>query len=500
MRAAIYARYSAGPKQTDQSIEGQLRVCHQYCESKGLEVVAEYCDRHISGRTDDRPKFQEMISAAKNKEFEALVVYKTDRFARDKYDSAVYKRQLKKAGVQIFYAAESIPEGPEGIILESLMEGLAEYYSAELSQKIKRGMRENALKCHSVGSGISLGYKVLPDKSFAIDPEGASLVHEIARMYVSGLSKAEICRRVNAKGSKTLRGKPFTVNSLTKLLKNERYVGVYRYDDIVIKDGMPRILSDEEFIQVLTETERRKRERATPRKPEEYLLSGKLFCGHCQSPMIGVSGTSHSSGVYFYYMCRSQRQKKGCSKKPVPKDYIENLVVDLTKANLLQPDRIEDIAEKIHAAQKEKPDVELKVLKKKKAEIEKAINNIVSAIEQGNGSKALSLRLEQLEADQEAVEKQILQQKRSKFLSKAEISTLLEKFVNLKSKEEIISLFVTKVFLFDDEIKIFYSLGGGEQKFDLKQLASTSKTDSRTLLVFVSGGILLSANISKSAH
>lgn len=500
MRAAIYARYSAGPRQTDQSIEGQLRVCHQYCESKGLEVVAEYCDRHISGRTDDRPKFQEMISAAKNKEFEALVVYKTDRFARDKYDSTIYKRQLKKAGVQIFYAAESIPEGPEGIILESLMEGLAEYYSAELSQKIKRGMRENALKCHSVGSGISLGYKVLPDKSFAIDPEGASLVHEIARMYVSGLSKAEICRRVNAKGSKTLRGKPFTVNSLTKLLKNERYVGVYRYDDIVIKDGMPRILSDEEFIQVLTETERRKRERATPRKPEEYLLSGKLFCGHCQSPMIGVSGTSHSSGVYFYYMCRSQRQKKGCSKKPVPKDYIENLVVDLTKANLLQPDRIEDIAEKIHAAQKEKPDVELKVLKKKKAEIEKAINNIVSAIEQGNGSKALSLRLEQLEADQEAVEKQILQQKRSKFLSKAEISTLLEKFVNLKSKEEIISLFVTKVFLFDDEIKIFYSLGGGEQKFDLKQLASTSKTDSRTLLVFVSGGILLSANISKSAR
>lgn len=500
MRAAIYARYSAGPRQTDKSIEGQLRVCHQYCESKGLEVVAEYCDRHISGRTDDRPKFQEMISAAKNKEFEALVVYKTDRFARDKYDSAVYKRQLKKAGVQIFYAAESIPEGPEGIILESLMEGLAEYYSAELSQKIKRGMRENALKCHSVGSGISLGYKVLPDKSFAVDPEGASLVHEIAQMYVSGLSKAEICRRVNAKGSKTLRGKPFTVNSLTKLLKNERYVGVYRYDDIVIKDGMPRILSDEEFIQVLTETERRKRERATPRKPKEYLLSGKLFCGHCQSPMIGVSGTSHSSGVYFYYMRRSQRQKKGCSKKPVPKDYIENLVVDLTKANLLQPDRIEDIAEKIHAAQKEKPDVELKVLKKKKIEIEKAINNTVSAIEQGNGSKALNLRLEQLEADQEAVEKQILQQKRSKFLSKAEISVLLEKFVNLKSKEEIISLFVTKVFLFDDEIKIFYSLGGGEQKFDLKQLASTNKTDSRTLLVFVSGGILLSANISKSAH
>ena len=133
-RAVIYARYSAGPRQTDQSIEGQLTVCHKYCEEKGLAVVGEYCDRHISGKTDARPEFQRMIADARARKFDVVVVYKTDRFARNKYDSAIYKAELKKSGVKILYAAEAIPEGPEGIILESLLEGLAEYYSAELAQ------------------------------------------------------------------------------------------------------------------------------------------------------------------------------------------------------------------------------------------------------------------------------------------------------------------------------------------------------------------------------
>ena len=105
MNTVIYARYSAGPRQTDQSIEGQLRVCHEFCKQKGLVVVGEYCDRHISGRTDERPEFQRLIADAKKKKFEAVVVYKTDRFARNKYDSAIYKRELKRNGIQIFCQA-----------------------------------------------------------------------------------------------------------------------------------------------------------------------------------------------------------------------------------------------------------------------------------------------------------------------------------------------------------------------------------------------------------
>ena len=135
MRAAIYARYSAGPNQTDQSIEGQVRVCTDFCEKNNLEIQEIYADRSITGKTDDRPEFQRLIKDCKLGKYDAVVVYKTDRFSRDKYDAVVYKREIKKAGVKIYYAAEAIPEGPEGIILESLMEGLAEYYSAELAQK-----------------------------------------------------------------------------------------------------------------------------------------------------------------------------------------------------------------------------------------------------------------------------------------------------------------------------------------------------------------------------
>ena len=187
MNAVIYARYSAGPRQTEQSIEGQLRVCSDFCKQRGLTVVGTYCDRHISGKTDQRPEFQKLIADAKKKKFEAVVVYKTDRFARNKYDSAIYKRELKQNGIQIFYAAEAIPDGPEGIILESLMEGLAEYYSAELAQKIQRGMTESAMKCKSTGGTRVLGYYTDQDKHFQIDPEGAQIVQIIFDMYILSL-------------------------------------------------------------------------------------------------------------------------------------------------------------------------------------------------------------------------------------------------------------------------------------------------------------------------
>ena len=108
MRTALYARYSAGPRQTDQSIEGQIRVCTDYCKQHGLTITEIYADKHISGKTDERPEFQRLIADSKKKKFDAVVVYKTDRFARNKYDSAIYKRQLKINGIKIYYAAETI--------------------------------------------------------------------------------------------------------------------------------------------------------------------------------------------------------------------------------------------------------------------------------------------------------------------------------------------------------------------------------------------------------
>lgn len=343
MNTVIYARYSAGPRQTDQSIEGQLRVCTDFCKQRGLTVIDTYCDRHISGRTDERPEFQRLIADAKRKKFEAVVVYKTDRFARNKYDSAVYKRELKRNGIQIFYAAEAIPDGPEGIILESLMEGLAEYYSAELAQKIKRGMHESALKCQSTGSGRPLGYRVDEQKHFQIDPESAQTVQTIFEQYIKGESNAAICELLNSRGLRTAQGKPFNKNSINRIIKNRKYIGEYRYHDIVVEGGMPAIISKDTFNLAQAEMERR-RTRKAPKSPKaEYILAGRLFCGHCKGPMQGVSGTGKSGNKWYYYYCGNTRGKnKTCDKKQVSRDRLERAVVDFTVRYILQEEALKN--------------------------------------------------------------------------------------------------------------------------------------------------------------
>ena len=136
LKAVNYARYSSHA-QTEQSIEGQLRDCYEYAKSNNLNVVAEYIDRATTGTNDNRAEFQRIIKDSDKQLFDTVICYKIDRFSRNKYDSVVYKTRLKKNGVKIHYSRENIPDGPEGIILESLLEGMAEFYSAELSQKIR---------------------------------------------------------------------------------------------------------------------------------------------------------------------------------------------------------------------------------------------------------------------------------------------------------------------------------------------------------------------------
>ena len=146
INAVIYARYSCD-NQREESIEGQLRECRAFAERNNYTLIDTYIDRAMSAETDNRPEFQKMIKDSAKGQFNAIIVWKLDRFARNRYDSAHYKAMLRKNGVKVVSATEVISEGAEGIILESVLEGYAEYYSAELSEKVIRGMTENALKC-----------------------------------------------------------------------------------------------------------------------------------------------------------------------------------------------------------------------------------------------------------------------------------------------------------------------------------------------------------------
>lgn len=224
MKAVIYARYSSD-SQREESIEGQIRECTEYAQHNGIAVLAHYIDRALSARTDDRPEFQRMIADSETQIFDLVLVWKLDRFSRDRYDSAHYKRILKKNGVRVISVKENISDGPEGIILESMLEGYAEYYSAELSQKIQRGQHENAMKCKSNGGNIPFGLMVGEDGSLVFNPVTAPVVREIFEHYDRGDTMIKIRDWLNAEGIKAKKGKAFTVGGVSVILKTENTSG-----------------------------------------------------------------------------------------------------------------------------------------------------------------------------------------------------------------------------------------------------------------------------------
>ena len=477
MKGVIYARYSPGPNQTEQSIEGQMRDCYEYAKAHDITIVGEYVDRHISGTTDNREQFQQMIRDSDKKIFDVILVWKIDRFARNRYDSAIYKARLKKNGIRVLYAKEAIPDGPEGIILESLLEGMAEYYSAELSQKIKRGIRESVYKCHAVGGSRVLGYRIAPDKTFQVDEEEAYTVLKIFTMYDAGSTVTEIINELNAMGVKTSTGGKFNKNSLRIILKNQKYIGVYECAGIRNDNGIPPIIDKTLFLRVQKRLEANRRAPARYKAHMKYLLSGKLYCGYCNAGMIGESGTGKSGEKHHYYICSTKKRKRSdCNKKIVRKEWLENLVVNETIKNILQPDKIALIAKRCAelSAKENSQNEELKYLQKQLAETQKSINNLIAAMEQGIFSKTTQARFAGLEAAQEKLEFDIDTCKiQQPVLTEKHITFMLSRFLrettdNLEEyNESIIDCFVNSVYLYDDKLIVTYNLTDEQKKTEL---------------------------------
>ena len=185
MIGVIYARYSSD-SQREESIDGQLRECYAFAEKQGISIMDTYIDRALSAKTDNRPAFQQMIKDSAKQKFDLIIVWKLDRFARNRYDSARYKNTLKKNNVKVVSATENISDGSEGILLESVLEGMAEYYSADLSEKVTRGMTENALKCKFNGGTVPIGYVINKEQFFEVDPVKAPYVVEAFEAYANG--------------------------------------------------------------------------------------------------------------------------------------------------------------------------------------------------------------------------------------------------------------------------------------------------------------------------
>lgn len=486
MKAVIYARYSSD-SQREESIEGQLRECTEYAERNGITILRSYIDRALSARTADRPEFQNMIKDSEQKLFDVVLIWKLDRFSRDRYDSAHYKRILKKNGVKVVSVKENISDGPEGIILESMLEGYAEYYSAELSEKIHRGQKENALKGRNNGGGIPLGYLLdKKEQKLVLDPVTAPLVREIFQRYADGEIVRTIVEDFNRRGLKTKSGKPFSPNSFNRILKNRKYIGEYRYQDVIIPSGVPAILSDDVFYQVQARLEKNKRAPATAKADVDYLLTTKLFCGLCERMMIGESGTSHTGDKHYYYKCAGAKRKLGCKKKSVKKDFIERAAVILTVNRVLRDEEISRIADSILALQNSE-DTTIPALKKQLADTERGIENMLNAIQKGVLTSSTKERLEALEKQRDNLKIAVLQAElqKPKYTKEQIVSWIGQfKYGDVNSREyqkRIIDTFVNSLYLFDDRLVITYNFKGGTEIITLKDVEAVYGSDLKAM-------------------
>ena len=493
--AVIYARFSPGPNQREESIEGQVRECREVAARYGLTVIHVYADRRLTGTNDERPEFQQMLRDSDRRLFDVVITWKNDRFARNRYDAAVNKQRLKRNGVRILYAKENIPDGPEGIILESMLEGMAEYYSANLSQNIRRGQRENALEGKFIGGTIPLGYKLDHEKHYVLDADRVPVVREIFERYVAGEDVISICKDLNSRGFTTSRGNAFNRSSLHRILANEKYVGIYRYEDVVTPGAIPQIISEDLFAAARDRSEKNKRSRRAPVvAPVEFLLTGKVFCGHCGQPMGGTGGTGKSGNRFYYYQCNGRKNKKGCTKQPIKKDILEVLVIEKVVSYIINNDKIVNtIVDRCLEIQlqdaKKSPAIGLR---KELKEAEKGIKNIMSAIEAGIITDTVKARLVELEERCAALRQGIaVAEIEPPKLTREQLLFIFEKYKNrdindINFKRDIVDTFINKIFVYDDRLVVTFNFSGENQQeislSDLEELMAEGNSESVLLL------------------
>lgn len=429
--AVIYARYSSS-RQRDVSIDQQVSACRAYAGQQGWRVLRVYADHAITGTTDQRPSFQQMIRDASALAWSKVIVYAFDRFARDRYDSAVYKHALKENGVRVLSVTEQVTDDPAGVLMESIFEGFAEYYSRELQRKIRRGLRYNAENCIASGSHtIPLGYDRGPDGRYRLNPAEAALVQEAFRRYGAGETMAAIARDFNARGITTKRGKPWSRSSFHALLKNERYTGVFIWKDVRVEGGVPVIIDRKDFdnVQRRIAAEAENRLDRRDRGHGLYVLTGRAVCGLCGCGLTGVSGVGRHGDRHAYYYCSGRRKGSGCELKPVPRDQLEGLVARAVLELVLTDETIDWMAEYAAAHQRqEDTDAEISRTQDALKANKKAAGNIMAAIEKGIYTDTTADRLRELEAEAHLLEARLceLQSTIADTFTAAEIKAALQ--------------------------------------------------------------------------
>ncbi len=460
--AVIYARYSS-ERQNDQSIEGQLRICNKYAEDNGLTIVDTYIDRAMTGTNDQRAAFQQMLSDCERAVlWDVVLVYAIDRFGRNSIEIAVNKQRLKKHKKTLISATQRTSENIDGsknldgILLENMYIGLAEYYSAELSQKVRRGIYENHQKGLYHGGTLPFGYRA-EKKKICIDEEKADLVRSIFQQFAEGRNGKDILADLHTQGIMH-RGKPFAKSTFYSMLRNEKYIGITRCSDGVYDNLCPALIPVPLFEQVQRRLALNKLGGNSVKA--EFLLKGKCICGKCGKAFQGESGTSKSGAMSYYYKCAKRKNQKACDSRAFRKDWFEQAVIDFSLQIFGNPDNLETVVDIVMEANaKRLHDQSLKkVLIEQREQIQKSLDNILKAIEAGILNATTKQRMDELEEQIALVNDKIaIEEYREKnSLKREQVVEYLTHQIRKTPKMMLYAL-IQKIIVYDDRIEVYYN-------------------------------------------
>lgn len=478
----IYARFSSHG-QNEQSIEAQVRICKEFAESKGLKTVNVYNDKARTGTNDSRPAFQKMITDAQSGAFRYIIVYMFDRFARNRRDSIMYKEMLKeKYGIKVLSALEPIAEDEGGEFYEMFLDWNAEKYSKRLSKRVKDGLDTSVANGTFCGGYLIYGYKIDYEpvagksgkfiKRVAINEEEAEVVKFVFEQYDKGISKLEIAKTLNEKGLR-FKGKPFKARTFDKYLVNRKYTGEFEFGGRHCDNMYPQIVSKDLFERVQTRLNKNKYFLGGANKAKiDYLLTGKLFCGHCGTEMVSDGGVSKTGATHYYYTCK-KKKKSLCDKRRENKEKLEEYVVSCVCDFLSNPKNAEVAANDVLAYYDKRTDTNvLKSVQTKIANAKKEISELADSFVKAK-NKLLQETIEKKMEEYEILLNDLIYQEaqleleRGYKITKKDITEFISEILkgdkNDKDyQKKIIDNLVSQVFVSDDDTIVYLNIKGGK--------------------------------------
>lgn len=415
IRAALYGRFSSD-NQREESIMAQFRDGKAYCKRKGYTIVKTYADEARSGTTTvGRDEYNRMLLDAAGGLFDVVIFHKVDRNARNEFDYYNTKRELEEAGVRYEYSKQEIDSStPEGQMMESVMVGMAAYYSRNLASEIKKGLRENAYEGKSTGGIPPYGYSTDKEKKWVIDEREAPAIRTIFSMYTEGRSYEEIVQELLKGGYTTRRGTPFKKSSLHDIICNPKYKGTLilgkstkhglkRNNHKISKgaqyfDGtIPPIVSIDTWEKAKRIMESKRRRSGAGKAKAVYALTGLIYCGKCGGPMTGQANIDRYGVRRYYYRCRP------CKSKMVRRDEIEDIVLETIKKAFLADGAMERIKKIIHDEIEKEGTIDYaSQIKKLSGDISRAkmrLNNLYRLIEDGEADEYDISRIKEAKAN-----------------------------------------------------------------------------------------------------